>query len=113
MFTPIDLAATDPVLYTNRLRAYFGKLPPMHLREQTIKSSVPKDIDSWTHVFLRKDAVKASLTPPYTGHYRVLSYTNKLFTLDISGEKETVSIDRVKRAFLDSRTQEPHTPPPA
>ena len=48
MLTPIDLTATNPVLYTNRLRAYFGKLPPMHPREQTIKSSVPKDISLWT-----------------------------------------------------------------
>ena len=44
MLNPIDLTATDPVLYTNRLRAYFGNLSPMHPREQTIKSSVPKDI---------------------------------------------------------------------
>ena len=26
-------------------------------------------------------------------------------------KKETVSIDRVKRAFLDTNTQEPHIPP--
>ena len=88
MLNLIDLTATDPVLYTRRLRAYFGNLPPMHPREQTIKSSVTKDISSWTHVFLRKNAVKAPLTPPYTGPYRVLSRTYKLFTLDISGKKE-------------------------
>ena len=82
----------------------------MHLREQIIKSSVAKDISSRTHVFLREDAVKAPLTPPYTGPYHVLSSTDKLFTLDISGKKETVSIDRVKRAFLDTNTQEPHIP---
>ena len=94
-----------------RLRAYFGKLPPMHPREQTIKSSVPKDISSWTHVFLRKEVVKALLTLLYTGTYRVLSHTDKLFILDISGKKETVSIDRVKRAFLNTNTQELHIPP--
>ena len=65
----------------------------MHPREQTIKSSVPKDISSWTHVFLRKDAVKAPLTPPYIGPYRVLLRTDKLFTLDICGKKETIFID--------------------
>ena len=59
---------------------------------------------------MRKDVVKALLTPPYTGPYRVLSRTDKLFTLDISGKKETVSIDRVKRAFLNTNTQEPHIP---
>ena len=58
---------------------------------------------------MRKDAVKAPLTPPYTGPYRVLSRTEKPFTLDITGKKETVSINRVKRAFLN--TQEPQIPP--
>ena len=104
ILNPIDLTASDLVLYTNRLRAYFGKLPPMHLGEQTIKSSVPKGTSSWTHVFRRKYAVKAPLTPPYLGLYCVLSRTDKLFTLDISGKKETVSIDRVKRAFLNTNT---------
>ena len=89
MLNPIDLTGTDPALYTNRLRVYFGSLPPMLPREQTIKSSVPKDIFSWTHVFLRKDAVRAPLTPPYTGPYRVLSRTDRLFTLDISGKTQT------------------------
>ena len=111
MLNPLDLTGTDPALYINRLRSYFGNHPPMHPREQTIKSSVPKDIFIWTHVFLRKDAVKDPLTPPYTGPYRVLSRTDKLFILDISGKKETVSIDRVKRAFLNTNTQEPHIPP--
>ena len=73
MLNPIDLTGTDPALYINRLRSYFGNLPPMHPWEQPIKLSVPKDISSWTHVFLRKDAVEAPLTPPYTGPYCVLS----------------------------------------
>ena len=74
MLTPKDL-------YTNRLQAYFGKLPPMHPREQTIKSSAPKDISAWTHIFLRKDTVKAPHTSPHTGPNRVVSRTDKLFTL--------------------------------
>ena len=54
--------------------------------------------------------MKAPITPSYTGLYHMLSRTDKLFTLDISGKKETVSIDRVKRAFFDTNTQEPHIP---
>ena len=110
MLKPIDLLATDPVLYTIRLQAYFGKFPPMHPWEETIKSLVPKVISSWTHVFLRMDAVKAPINPLYTGPYHVLSRTDKLFTLDISGKIETVSIDRVTKGFLDNNTQEPHNP---
>ena len=83
----------------------------MNPRQQTTKSSVPRDIASWTHVFLRNYSVRAPLTPPYTGPYRVLARTDKLFTLDVCGKKETVSIDRVKRAFTYTDTQEPHIHP--
>ena len=88
MLNPIDLTGTDPALYVNRLQCYFGNSPPMQPREQTIKPSVPKNISSWTHVFLRKDAVKPPLTPPYTGPYRVLSRTDKLSPLTLMAKKK-------------------------
>ena len=78
----------------------------MNPQQQTTKSSVSKDITSWTHVFLWKDAVRA----PLTGLYHVLACTDKLFTLDVSDKKETVSIDKLKWAFTDTATQEPHIP---
>ena len=104
MLNPIDLTATDTALYVNRRWSYFNNFPPKNPRQQTTKSSVPKDITSWTHVFLWKDAVRAPLTPPYTGPYRVPVHTDKIFILDVGGKKETVSIDRVKRAFTDTDT---------
>ena len=33
MLNSIDLTATNPFFYPNRLQGYFGKLPPMHPRE--------------------------------------------------------------------------------
>ena len=59
MLNPIDLTAKDPALYVNRFRSYFNNLPPINPRQQTTKPSVQKDITSWTHVFLRKDTVRA------------------------------------------------------
>ena len=100
MLNPIDLTGTDLALYINRLQCYFGNLPPMQPREQTIKPSVPKDISSWTHVFLKKDAIKAPLTPPYTGPYHVLSRTDKFFTLDINGKKKLYLLTGWKEPFL-------------
>ena len=60
MLNLIDLTRTYPALNINRLRAYFGNLPPIHPREQTIKSSVPKDISSGTHVFSEKRRCQSS-----------------------------------------------------
>ena len=97
----IDLTATDPALFVN-----FVNLLTMNPWLQTTKYLYPKDITFWIHVFLRKDAVRTPLTPPYTGPYGVLASKDKLFTLDVRvGKKETVSVDRVKRAFTDTATQ--------
>ncbi|XP_014786909.1 uncharacterized protein LOC106881145 [Octopus bimaculoides] len=83
----VDLPNADPTSYVTRLRSFFADLLPMLPRNQSISSAVPLDISTWTHVFVRNDAVKGPLTPPYTGPYRVLwTFTEK---------KETVSIDRV------------------
>ena len=76
MLNPIDITATDPDLYINRLRSYFNDLPPMNHRQQTTKSSISRDIASRTHVFLRNDSVRTPLIRPYTGPYRVLTHTN-------------------------------------
>ena len=41
------------------------------------------------------------LKPPYNGPYPVITRTEKHFTIDINGRKETVSLDRLKPAHLD------------
>ncbi|XP_014774197.1 uncharacterized protein LOC106871939 [Octopus bimaculoides] len=111
MLAPVDLSTQDPAMYIHRLLKYMQELPPMSTRHHTTKSSVPKDINSWTHVFLRNDAVKTPLTPPYMGPYHVLLHTDKLYTIDINGKKETVSIDRLKGTYTVSHTVPPRTPP--
>ena len=52
-----------------------------------------------THVFVRRDAVRKPLQPPYDGPYLVLKRTDKHFTVS---RHDTVSVDRLKPAYLDS-----------
>ncbi len=54
-------------------------------------------LHSTSHVFVRHDAVRKPLQQPYL----VLDRSAKFFTLDIKGRKDTVSIDRLKPAYLD------------
>lgn len=61
---------------------------------------VHPDLSRSTHVFLRCDRTTPPLTPPYSGPYKVLHRTNKLLTLEIHGRSTTVSIDRVKPAYI-------------
>ncbi|XP_045110889.1 uncharacterized protein LOC123504442 [Portunus trituberculatus] len=64
-------------------------------------SFIPPDLFHTTHVWLRRDRVRRSLEAPYTGPFRVLKRADKCFILELlSGAHETVSIDRLKPAYL-------------
>ncbi|XP_029644577.1 uncharacterized protein LOC115218783 [Octopus sinensis] len=89
---------------SNWISRYFSALPPMDPRHQNPPSSVPSDLNSWTHVFIRDDSVKGPLVSPYKGPFRVISRTPKVFKLEINGRSETVSVDRLKRAYFEVST---------
>ncbi|KAF8784844.1 hypothetical protein HNY73_010461 [Argiope bruennichi] len=46
------------------------------------------------------DSMKPPLCQPYTGPHKVLKRTQKNFTIELNGRTSTVSIDRVKPAYL-------------
>nr|XP_010779194.1 PREDICTED: uncharacterized protein LOC104953860 [Notothenia coriiceps] len=50
------------------------------------------------HVFIRHDAHRGPLQPPYDGPFRVLEQGDKHLVVDMGGKAETVSVDRVKAA---------------
>ena len=54
------------------------------------------------HVFVRHDAIRKPLQPPYDSPYRVLNRADKHYTLDIAGRSEVVSHNRLKPGYLDS-----------
>ncbi|GBM83302.1 hypothetical protein AVEN_261140-1 [Araneus ventricosus] len=76
---------------------------------------VSDDLIKASHIFLRIDRVRKSLEPPYAGPYKVLSRTEKVFTVEINGKPTTVSIDRLKAAhlFLDDFPSRSSPPVPA
>ncbi|GBN69221.1 Transposon Ty3-G Gag-Pol polyprotein [Araneus ventricosus] len=71
---------------------------------------VHPSLKSSSHIFLRADRVQPPLRQPYTGPHKVLCRTDKTITVDISGRKTTVSLDRVKPAHLLPETV--LSPPP-
>ncbi|XP_014777705.1 uncharacterized protein LOC106874477 [Octopus bimaculoides] len=104
MLVPDTSQLRDPASYVARLRTYFSNLPPMVSREQSPPSHVPPDMDTWLHVFVRDDFVKGSLVSSYKGPFRVLSRTPKVFTIEMNGGTETVSVDRLKKAYFEVST---------
>ena len=77
----------------------FAPLPTSH--HGTVQPRMPPELSSAGYVFVRHDAHKGPLHPPYDGPFRVLEHGEKHFSLDIGGRVELVSIDRLKPAHLD------------
>ncbi|XP_068200655.1 uncharacterized protein [Palaemon carinicauda] len=58
-------------------------------------------LDDCGYVFVRVDAHRQPLTRPNHGPFRVISKTTKAFLLNVHGQEDWVSIDRVKPTFLE------------
>ncbi|XP_064485435.1 uncharacterized protein LOC135397766 [Ornithodoros turicata] len=111
-FPPTDRPPPDYTTYALRLRTLMNSLSPTPTRAAEPKSPfVPPDLDTATHVFLRHDAVRKPLQPPY-GPFRVLSRSDSHFTGQLPSRQEVVAKARLKSANLESGTT-PAPPAPA
>ncbi|CAB4038888.1 Hypothetical predicted protein, partial [Paramuricea clavata] len=70
-------------------------------------SYVPCALQQATHVYIRHDAVKSPLQRPYDGPFLVIQRNDKFFTLNKNGCRDTISIDRLKPAFLEKMDDPP------
>jgi len=61
---------------------------------------IHKDLANCSHVFIRKDRVKAALEHPYEGPHEVVKRNEKYFEVRINKKNDTVSIDRLKPAYF-------------
>ncbi|CAH8552923.1 unnamed protein product [Schistosoma margrebowiei] len=91
--------------YVDQLRDHMSKLKPINTREQSRAVYVPKDLSNCTHVWIRCDKIKSPLSPPFEGPFKVVSRKSKYFVIEKHGNIDTISIDRLKPAYLD------HEPP--
>ncbi|XP_034240084.1 uncharacterized protein LOC117644578 [Thrips palmi] len=118
---PGELIAAPPDINVEKsefaatLQQHFQRLRPVPASRHANPSSfVYRDLAQATHVLLRVDKVRRSLEAPYTGPYRIISRSDdgKSIVLDIKGKPNTVSIDRVKPAYLIAQDDTPDDPSP-
>ena len=92
----------DPTLYADRLSSYMHQLRPVPPRLQSPPSHVPPNLSTCTHVFVRHDAIRKPLDPSYDGPYQIIRRHEKHVLPDIQGKQISVTLDRLKPAYLDS-----------
>lgn len=96
-----------PPDFVSQLRHNMSFLKPQEAaRHSPAPVFVHKDLKTCKHVFIRKGAPRGSLEPPYSGPYPVLERTDKTVTVELQRGPVTVTIDRVKPAFILSDSTE-------
>lgn len=83
------------------LKNHFNEIRPVPTSRHGGKAVfVHPHLKDCSHVFVRHDGVRRPLQAPYDGPFRVLRKKEKLFDVVIKGNKQTISIDRLKPAYL-------------
>ncbi|XP_051160504.1 uncharacterized protein LOC127281059 [Leptopilina boulardi] len=74
--------------------------PTQGTRHGTKSTFIFKGLRTSHFVFLRTDSVQAPLQNPYEGPFKVISRGEKTFVIEVRGKNITVSIDRLKPAYI-------------
>ena len=99
--------------FVKEMRRVFKQLRPApDSRHGTKKIFVFKDLGTTQYVFVRREGSKAALQMPYDGPYAVIKRGDKMFDVDLHRRKTTISIDRLKPAYIIRLVLRPsHYPP--
>lgn len=91
----------DASTFVGKIREAMAKLlPPSSRRHGKQSTFVSRELGTCSHVFLRTDAVRKGLQPPYEGPFEVLQRSDKCFKIKKLGKEAMVNIDRLKPAFV-------------
>lgn len=86
--------------FVSDLKKRFENIQPVpSSRHGTTKVFMSNDLNNCSHVFIRTDAVRSALQPPYEGPFLVKSRSTKTFTVCVSGRDKQISIDRLKPCY--------------
>ena len=69
---------------------------PARQLPQPAPTEVPAHLRTAEMVYVRKGGQSGPLAPPYSGPYRVISKGPKYFNIDIGGQQQAVTVDRLK-----------------
>ena len=104
-FITQDVTDLDKASYTTQLKDSMRTLRCTLSRHSFGSTRHTSDaLISASHVFVHHDAVKKPLQQPYDGPYCVLNRSDRFYTIDRNGHTDSVSIDRLKPAYVNFPT---------
>ena len=97
------------------LRVEVARLQPVPTSaHRTPIIHLPQELETCTHIFVRRGGIKANLSSPYVGPFRVISRDSTNFKIAVPGRpNETIAINRVKPCLStieDAEEAEPDPP---
>lgn len=101
LLSPASPNTTATAEYVRILRQHVEKLRPINgSRHGERRTFVFKDLATTSNVFVRHDGPKSPLQLPYDGPFKVVSRAEKAYKINMNGREVTVSIDRLKPAYV-------------
>ncbi|GBN67703.1 hypothetical protein AVEN_10576-1 [Araneus ventricosus] len=65
---------------------------------------MPKDLQTCSHVFVKRGPIKTALATPFEGPFPVKKRHAKNFVVVVNGQEKVISVDRLKPDVLLSHT---------
>lgn len=85
----------------DNIRDTIRKIKPVSHNQRDSRSMfIHPDLKNCESVFIRNDAVRRPLQPPYDGPFRVMSRGDKVYKIQLPTRQTNISIDRLKPAYL-------------
>ena len=101
LLVPSSSPRISPSEFVDDLRDIMSRSSPMPFEYHgNVSSCVPDSLASCSHVFVRVDAVRRPLNPPYEGPFPVLRRELKSFVLNRNNKDFVVSVDHLKPAAI-------------
>ena len=93
----------------SRLRMEVERMQPTPTSAHRSPSvHIPEDLNTCTHVFVRRGGVQPTLTTPYEGPFRVISRSPEGFRIDFPGRpSDIVALARLRPAIMASEEDDP------
>ncbi|CAH8646673.1 unnamed protein product [Dicrocoelium dendriticum] len=101
----------EPTSHVVRLLQHFTSVRPTLPRFSLRNQQVHSDLHTCPFVFVHVDAVCKPWTPPYESPFKVVARKEKYFVLDRNGSKNSVSLVRLKPAYVETGSNKPPNRP--